>query len=510
MANAAHMGRFLMDGLSELQRRFELIKEVRGQGLMIGIELGAPRSPVGRLTWRLAHLASEGLFPQLIVIPLHRDHGMITMASGKNDVIKLLPPLTLSEAEAEGFLTALETVLADCQGSAGKNWATVRDVAAATLRGSPRSDERPAIDAARAAQRRAPAREGTCLVTGASGFIGGHLTERLAQQDVPVRCLVRSTSDTSLLEALDVEIEVADLESAHSVARAMAGCRYVFHCGALVSDWATAGEIERVNVAGTRNVLDAAVAASVERLIHFSTTDVYGYPGGAAVAESHSANRFSNWYAHTKRAAEAEVRRAEQAHGLDVVILRPATVYGPRSTEVVGEIARAIRGGNMLLIDRGRSIAGLCYVGNLIDAAVLALRHDAAPGQAFNVTDGLGITWKEFTSGLAEGLGCAQARWSMPYWMANSIGFSLEHGYRLLRRTVRLSTPPLLSRQAVHVMGRDQDFSNDKARDLLGWEPRVDYESGLAATLSWLQDVHLSSASNGAGRAPHNGDVTAL
>jgi nucleoside-diphosphate-sugar epimerase len=151
----------------------------------------------------------------------------------------------------------------------------------------------------------------------------------------------------------------------------------------------------------------------------------------------------------------------------------------------------------MLLIDRGRAIAGLCYVGNLIDAALLALRHEAAPGQAFNVTDCLAITWKEFTSGLAEGLGFSQARWSMPYWMANSIGFSLEQGYRLLRRTVRLSTPPLLSRQAVHVMGRDQDFSNRKARELLGWEPRVDYESGLKATLSWLRDVHLSA--NGAG-----------
>jgi ornithine--oxo-acid transaminase len=492
------MGRFLHDGLLELQSRYDLIKEVRGQGLMIGIELGAPRSKMGRLTWRLAHMASEGLFPQLIVIPLHRDHGVITMASGKNDVIKLLPPLTLSQTEAESFLTALDAVLADCQGSASKNWGTVRDIAVATLRRRPKTEDAPPARPSTPGGPRTPARPGTCLITGASGFIGGHLTEQLVRQDVPVRCLVRSTSDTSVLERLNVEIEVADLESPQSVARAMEGCRYVFHCGALVSDWATADEIERVNVAGTRNVLDAAVAASVKRLIHFSTTDVYGYPGEAAVDESHSSTSFSNWYAQTKRAAEAEVRRIEQAHGLDVVILRPATVYGPRSTEVVGEIARAIRGGNMLLINRGRAIAGLCYVGNLIDAAVLALRHQAAPGQAFNVTDGLDVTWKEFTSGLAEGLGCSPARLSMPYWMASSIGFSLEHGYRFLRRTVRLSSPPLLSRQAVHVMGRNQDFSNHKARELLGWEPRVDYESGLEATVAWLRE-HVGTGQNGSG-----------
>src|SRR5205823_6906892 len=126
---AAQMGSLLSSGLAELQRRHEMIKEVRGSGLVLGIELAAPSSRVGRLNWRLIHLASEGLFPQLIVIPLHRDHRMITMAAGKNDVIKLLPPLTLSEPEARGFLEALDAVLADCRGAASKNWAVVRDIA---------------------------------------------------------------------------------------------------------------------------------------------------------------------------------------------------------------------------------------------------------------------------------------------------------------------------------------------------------------------------------------------
>jgi len=131
--HAARMSGVLLAGLGELQQRYEIIKEVRGKGLMIGIELCAPSSRVGRLNWRLIHKASEGLFPQLVVIPLHRDHGVITMAAGKNDVIKLLPPLTLGVSEAEKFLAALDAVLADCQGAAGKNWAVVRDIATATL-----------------------------------------------------------------------------------------------------------------------------------------------------------------------------------------------------------------------------------------------------------------------------------------------------------------------------------------------------------------------------------------
>jgi nucleoside-diphosphate-sugar epimerase len=338
-----------------------------------------------------------------------------------------------------------------------------------------------------------PSREDVCLITGATGFIGGRLAERLAREGYPVRCLVRASSDTSRLEKLGVEIADGDLTDARSLVRAVQGCRYVLHCGALVSDWATTEEITRINVDGTRNLLEASAGASVRRVVHFSTTDVYGYPDGA-VDETYAPTRFSNWYAQTKRDAEAEVARVSQAGALEAVILRPATVYGPGSEDVVGEIARAMQGRHMLLIGGGRAVAGLCYVENLIDAALLALRHEAAPGNAFNVGDGLAVTWKEFTDGLADGLGCPKVRWSLPYGPADGLGFALEHGYRLLRRTTGLTLPPLLSRQAVQVLGRNQGFSNRKLGELLGWEPRVDYASGLAATVDWLQTEYLAPA----------------
>jgi acetylornithine/succinyldiaminopimelate/putrescine aminotransferase/nucleoside-diphosphate-sugar epimerase len=489
---AAHMGRYLMDGLAELGNRYEMVKEIRGRGLMVGIELGAPASKLARLNWRLIHLASEGLFPQLVVIPLHRDHRVVTMAAGKNDVIKLLPPFTLSEQEADQFLGALGAVLADVHSGAGRNWAEVRNIATATITrkrtngAAPTGGDKPfrgtPID---------PASDQVCLVTGATGFIGGHLVQRLVEDGYQVRCLARDTSDTSLLEKLDVEIAPGDLTNTRSLARAAKGCRYVFHCGALVSDWATAGEIAKINVEGTRALLQASVDASVERLIHFSTTDVYGYPGGREIDETYAPGGFRNWYSQTKRGAEDQGRRAQGA--MDTVILRPATVYGPRSVEVVGAMAKAIRGGNMLLVDGGRAIAGLVYVDNLVDAALLALKSEAAAGQAFNASDGLDITWKQFTDGLAEGLGCSGAKWSLPYWAANGIGFSLEHGYRTLRKATRVTTQPLLSRQAVHVLGRDQDFSNRKARELLGWAPRVGYADGLGATVAWLKSDYLAS-----------------
>ena len=131
--HAQRIGQLLLSGLHELQQRYEIVKEVRGCGLMLGIELGVPSSRVGRMSLRLLRMASEGLFPQLIVIPLHRDHGVITMAAGKNDVIKLLPPLTLSEGDARSFLHALDAVLNECEHDAAKNWAVVRQIAVTAL-----------------------------------------------------------------------------------------------------------------------------------------------------------------------------------------------------------------------------------------------------------------------------------------------------------------------------------------------------------------------------------------
>lgn len=326
----------------------------------------------------------------------------------------------------------------------------------------------------------------TCLITGATGFIGGHVARRLSLEGHRVRCLVRSHSDTSAIDDLDVELVQGELTDGLSLVEATKGCRYVVHCGALVSDWATVSEISRVNVLGTRSLVEAALKASVQRFLHISTTDIYGHPGGPPIAEDYCATELGNWYSRTKLLAEEEVRKATAREALEAVIVRPATVYGARSTAVIGEIAQALSNGSMLLIGGGKTVAGLCYVENLVDLVTLALHEDAAAGQAFNASDGLDVTWEQLTNDLAGGIGARPARWSMPYPLAYGIGLGLEQGYRLARRASGLSMRPLLSRQAVQVMGRDQRFSSQKAGALLGWEPHRSYGEGLQATLDWL------------------------
>ncbi|MBS4051238.1 MAG: aspartate aminotransferase family protein [Methylomonas sp.] len=133
--NAERMGKRLMDGLLKLKERYSLLKDVRGMGLMIGFELGCPDSFRSKMEWKLIHAASAGLFPQLIVIPLHRDHKIITMASGHNDVIKLLPTLIITEKEVDYFLAAMDSILKNSEEVGGENWKTIFQIAKRTVKG---------------------------------------------------------------------------------------------------------------------------------------------------------------------------------------------------------------------------------------------------------------------------------------------------------------------------------------------------------------------------------------
>ncbi len=324
------------------------------------------------------------------------------------------------------------------------------------------------------------------LLTGATGFIGGRLAARLARDGQPLRCLVRAGSDTTSLSALGVELCEGDLRAPATLLGAARGCERVVHCAALVSDWATVAEIRAANVLGTEALLEATRAAGTRRFVHLSSTDVYGHPGGAELSETHPPARFANWYARSKLEAERLVIAAHAAGAVEAVVLRPATVYGPGSRELVLPIARALRRRQMLLIDGGRHVAGLCHVENLLDAIIASLELPAAAGGTFNVTDGLPVTWRELCDALAGRLDCPRARLSLPYGAAAALALALEQGYRLLRRATGLKVPPLLSRQAVQVLGIDQSFSNRRLREQLGWRPRTGYAEGLEATVAWL------------------------
>ena len=322
------------------------------------------------------------------------------------------------------------------------------------------------------------------LVTGASGFLGGRLTQMLAARGEDVVVLARGSSALGHLaaEIADGRVRVVrgdlgDLASLRAAFAAAGEVRTVFHCAACSTDWAAEAMYVRANVTGTRNLLEAARdARGLERFVHVSTTDVYGYPEVPCAEDGATSGEVASWlpYCRTKRAGEAAVWEAAAA-GLPVTVVRPATIYGPRGTDFTVEMSKLLRARLMATIEGGRATGGFTYVDNVCEAMLLAADTEAALGRAYNVSDGTGASWREYLRVFARELGCPQPWIDMPFGVAMGLARVMEAPFRALP----VPGKPLLTRHAVLLLGREQEFPNARAREELGWVPRVGLEEGL-------------------------------
>ncbi|MBI4126905.1 MAG: aminotransferase class III-fold pyridoxal phosphate-dependent enzyme, partial [Deltaproteobacteria bacterium] len=137
IANAAKRGDAIMAGLKALMPRFEMMRAVRGMGLMIAIEFGEPKSLGLKAGWKLVHAVNGGLFGQMVVVPLMRDHRILTQVAGHGvDIVKLLPPLIIDESHVARFLAAFEQVMVECHRFPGSAWKVGKDLAIAATKAS--------------------------------------------------------------------------------------------------------------------------------------------------------------------------------------------------------------------------------------------------------------------------------------------------------------------------------------------------------------------------------------
>jgi nucleoside-diphosphate-sugar epimerase len=328
----------------------------------------------------------------------------------------------------------------------------------------------------------------TVLVTGATGFTGGHLALTLARRGEHVRALVRAKSrprfDDSPLAGAGVEAIEGDLADAAAVARAAEGAEVVYHIAATYRE---AGQRDdayrRVNIEGTRHVLDAARQAGARRVVHCSTGGVHGHVAHPPANEDAPFNP-GDVYQHTKLEAERLARRYGQETGLDVVVARPIGIYGPGDMRFL-KMFRGLARGRFPMLGDGEVFYHLTYVDDLVEGFRLCGTVPGAAGRTYILAGPRYTTLAALVKMVAAELMVAPPRWHLPVWPFWTAGLVCE------LVCVPLGLEPPLYRRRVDFYTKSRAFDTTRARIELGYAPRVDLEEGIHRTAAWYREQNL-------------------
>ncbi len=307
------------------------------------------------------------------------------------------------------------------------------------------------------------------LVTGAGGFIASHLVEALVQQGASVRAFVRynSRADPGLLNLLpaetlqQVEIIAGDLRDLPAVKSAMQGTRIVFHLGALIAipySYVHPAEVVESNVLGTLNVLLAGRETSVERIVHTSSSEVYGTARYVPIDENHPLQGQSP-YSASKIAADKVAESFQLSFDLPVVTLRPFNTYGPRQSTraVIPTIITQVLTGETVYLGNLEARRDLTYVSDTVAGFLLAGQTPGIEGRTINLGTGTEVSVLELANAIIRLSGCKAS----------------------------IATDPARLRPAKSEVGRLLS-DNRLAQQILGWQPAVGLDEGLQRTISWI------------------------
>lgn len=318
------------------------------------------------------------------------------------------------------------------------------------------------------------------LVTGATGFVGSQVTAALVSRGEQVRVLRRQSSPLIALDGLDVEHCFGDILEPDAVAAAVRGCDVVYHVAALSSYWrAKAHDIYRINVEGTRIVMDACLRAGVRRVVHTSSAAAIGLrrdgrPSDEAQPFDPRESRFA--YAHSKHLAEQEVLKAVRL-GLPAVIVNPAVVIGPGDHNLIS--------GSMIVEMARRPLpaappGGVCMTD--VDAVTyghLAAAERGRVGERY-ILGGENLTYQKITQIIADVVACKAPRWRVPPWIIPPAAVALDAANRFVRR-------PIMSGDQLRLSAHLAYFDSSKAVAELGY-PLLPFRNAAERAYRWYVD----------------------
>ena len=317
------------------------------------------------------------------------------------------------------------------------------------------------------------------LVTGATGFTGGALACKLANQGHQVVALVRENANTRELEKIDAELIVGDISDAEAVNTAAQGVDIIYHIAAV---YRTAGHPDdyyyAVNIQGVQNIIDAAINQNVSRTVHCSTIGVHGDIEEIPSNEESPFNP-GDIYQRTKLAGEELFAKAMDS-GLAGSIFRPGAIYGPGDMRLL-KMFKQIKRGFFPLFGGGSNLYHLSYIDDLTDGIILCGEHPSALGQRFILCSNEYDTLKKLSATIAKQLKVKPPEFAPP------IG-PLMLAAKICEAICKpLGIDPPLHTRRVEFFVKSRAFSNSKARKMIGFEPKISTEEGVRRTIAWYE-----------------------
>jgi nucleoside-diphosphate-sugar epimerase len=319
-------------------------------------------------------------------------------------------------------------------------------------------------------------------LTGASGYTGGRLLDALRGRGDEVAALVRPSSVTPDLRARASRIVEGGLDDAAAASRLVEGADAVVHVAAV---YRTAGHPDayyrEVNVGGTERLLEAAARAGVGRFVHTSTVGVHGHVERPPADES-APIAPGDIYQATKAEAEALALAYHRSRGLPVTVVRPGAIYGPGETRFL-KLFRAIARGRYAIVGSGRTFYHPVYIDDLVAGFLLALDRQEAVGEAFLVCGPSYLSQRDLAALIARHTGGRVLPFRVPARPLQWLGDLVE------AVCVPLGVEPPLHRRRVDFWTKSRAFTIDKARRLLGYDPKVGLDEGIARTAAWYREA---------------------
>jgi nucleoside-diphosphate-sugar epimerase len=321
------------------------------------------------------------------------------------------------------------------------------------------------------------------LVTGATGFTGNALCQRLMHDGEKVTAFVRPSSDISRLEAMGVKCVTADITSREDVEKHFVDFDLVYHIAAAYrTEHSTEEMFHTVNVEATRNLLEAAKKTGVDRFVHCSTVGVQGEIDDPPADEEY---RFKpgDHYQESKRQGELLARKYF-SEGLPGSVVRPVGIYGPGDTRFL-KLFKPVSKGMFVMIGSGDVLYHMTYIDDLVAGIILCGTHPAALGEVFTIGGERYTTLRELVDSIAEVLGKSKTGIRIPYTPVFLASIVCDKLCKLIG-----VSPPIYPRR-VEFFSKDRAFSIEKAKRLLGYVPQVSLDDGLSRTALWYKEQGL-------------------